>query len=222
MANMKLLDGSLTIDDAGKLTITSAAIGSLSGILKASAGDIAAAVADTDYQQAVTWGDGLAYSGGTADIDYTANLKITSNQLDTVQDIGTVDSPTFNGITLNNSPSAAADAVRKDYVDALIQGLKPKDNCLVATTANITLSGEQTIDGVLTSSSRVLVWQQSDAKENGIYVSAAGAWSRSTDADTSTEILGAYTKILQGTNYGGDQFVDTNSSAPEIGLGNHY
>jgi hypothetical protein len=58
----------------------------------------------------------------------------------------------------------------------------------VATTANITLSGEQTIDGVLTSASRVLVKNQSADDENGIYVSAAGAWTRATDYDEAEEI----------------------------------
>jgi hypothetical protein len=57
-----------------------------------------------------------------------------------------------------------------------------------ATTANIALTGEQTIDGVLTSASRVLVKNQTLAKDNGIYVSAAGAWTRATDADSATEL----------------------------------
>ena len=63
-----------------------------------------------------------------------------------------------------------------------------KESVLVATTANITLSGEQTIDGVLTSASRVLVKNQSTGSQNGIYVSAAGAWARSDDADISAEV----------------------------------
>lgn len=75
-----------------------------------------------------------------------------------------------------------------------------KDEVDVATTANITLSGEQTIDGVLTATSRVLVKNQTNAAQNGIYVSAAGAWSRSTDADTSAEVTsGMTTLVLSGT-----------------------
>ena len=214
----KIYNGAIVIDDAQKTALVTAKIGTLTGVLKAASGDVAQAVADSDYQQPVTWGDGLTYSGPTAGIDYTDNLKITSGQLDVAQAIKTTNSPTFANVVSNNAPSQASHLTRKDYVDALIQGLKPKDNCLVATTANIALSGEQTIDGVLTSSDRVLVWQQSDATQNGIYVSGSGAWTRATDADTGTEVLGAYTKILQGTNYGGDQFVDTNSSAPEIGV----
>ncbi len=75
-----------------------------------------------------------------------------------------------------------------------------KESVKVATTANITLSGEQTIDGVLTSTNRVLVKDQVLATENGIYVSAAGAWSRSTDADTSAEVTpGMMIPVEEGT-----------------------
>lgn len=75
-----------------------------------------------------------------------------------------------------------------------------KDEVDVATTANIVLSGEQTIDGVLTSASRVLVKNQTLGATNGIYVTAAGAWSRSTDADTSAEVTsGMTTLVLSGT-----------------------
>lgn len=59
----------------------------------------------------------------------------------------------------------------------------------VATVGNISLSGEQTIDGVLTSGSRVLVKDQTDPTENGIYVSSAGAWSRADDYDEPEEIV---------------------------------
>ena len=56
---------------------------------------------------------------------------------------------------------------------------------VAATTANIALTGEQTIDGVAcVSGNRVLVKDQATASENGIYVCAVGAWSRSDDADT--------------------------------------
>lgn len=74
-----------------------------------------------------------------------------------------------------------------------------KSPCVVATTVNITLSGEQTIDGVLTSASRVLVKNQSTASANGIYVSGAGSWSRSSDADSAGELEGAAVGVTQGT-----------------------
>jgi hypothetical protein len=92
-----------------------------------------------------------------------------------------------------------------------------KNPCAVATTANITLSGEQTIDGVLTSASRVLVKNQSTGALNGIYVSAAGAWSRATDADTSADVFtGMATRVTGGT-VGAGQYSLTTAGAIVLG-----
>ena len=60
----------------------------------------------------------------------------------------------------------------------LTGGLAFKSPVACATTANITLSGEQTIDGVTTSASRVLVWKQTDATQNGIWKTSSAAWTR--------------------------------------------
>lgn len=70
------------------------------------------------------------------------------------------------------------------------------------TTGNITLSGEQTIDGVLTASSRVLVGSQTTATENGIYDSDTGTWERSQDFDGSHDIVkGTLVRVTGGTLY---------------------
>lgn len=68
----------------------------------------------------------------------------------------------------------------------------------LATTANITLSGEQTIDGTLTSASRVLVWKQTTASQNGIYVTGAGAWTRATDQDATAEFRPGVPFLIKG------------------------
>lgn len=70
----------------------------------------------------------------------------------------------------------------------------------VATTHPITLSGEQTIDGVLTSASRVLVKDQGNKYENGVYVTGAGAWTRATDMDTADEFNNAAVYVSGGDN----------------------
>ncbi len=72
----------------------------------------------------------------------------------------------------------------------------------MATTANIALSGIQTIDGVLLlSDARVLVKNQTQAKDNGLYVvSPTGVWTRAQDADTSLEVTpGLFVSIEKGT-----------------------
>lgn len=64
-----------------------------------------------------------------------------------------------------------------------------KHSVLVATTGPIVLSGLQTIDAVvLPAGAAVLVKDQEAAKENGIYVVAAGTWTRRADADTSAKV----------------------------------
>lgn len=99
------------------------------------------------------------------------------------------------------TPSSANDLVNKAYVDATSSGLDIKVSVRAATTANITLSGAQTIDGVsVIAGDRVLVKDQSTGADNGIYVAAAGAWSRSSDADSSLEVnAGMFTFVEEGT-----------------------
>jgi hypothetical protein len=95
-----------------------------------------------------------------------------------------------------------------------------KEPCRVATTANITLSGTQTIDTVSCSNGdRILVLNQTDAKENGIYVMASGAWSRSTDADLGSELDGAAVAVQEGATYFSKIFLQTTTSVT-IGVSN--
>lgn len=103
------------------------------------------------------------------------------------------------------APTVASDAARLQDV----QSIPWKQVCKVAATANITLSGEQTLDGVLTSASRVLVWFQAAPAENGIYVSAAGAWARAADNDTASEMNGAVVSVAEGTLYKDKRFAQT-------------
>ena len=100
------------------------------------------------------------------------------------------------------------------YVDDAVSGVVSgwKEPADTATTANITLSGEQTIDGVLTSASRVLVKNQSSALQNGIYTTAAGAWSRSTDSNTAVELEGAAVTVSAGTTQGNTTWVQTSDN----------
>lgn len=80
-------------------------------------------------------------------------------------------------------------------------GLAIKQACLVATTANITLSGLQSIDGVtVAENDRVLVKNQTTGSENGIYNASSGNWSRSVDWDGSHEIArGTHVLVTTGT-----------------------
>jgi hypothetical protein len=87
-----------------------------------------------------------------------------------------------------------------------------------ATTANITLSGPQTVDGVaLMTGDRVLVKDQTTASENGVYVVGPAAWSRATDFDSSAEIVhGTIVYVQGGTTNAITMWVVT-TAAPAIG-----
>lgn len=112
---------------------------------------------------------------------------------------------TGGSITGMPSPTSGGDVATKSYVDAFASGIKPKAPVVAATTGPGTLATDfengDTIDGVvLATGNRVLVKDQADAKENGIYVVAAsGTPSRSTDADTGAELVGAYVFVEGGT-----------------------
>jgi len=100
-----------------------------------------------------------------------------------------------------------------DRLAGLLVNSAIKNPCAVATTAAITLSGEQTIDGVTTSGSRVLVKNQASSIDNGIYVSDSGAWSRAADFNGPRDVVeGTLIKVNGGTTTVGYWYVSTTGS----------
>jgi hypothetical protein len=91
-----------------------------------------------------------------------------------------------------------------EEVIAALASLSFLASARAATTANITLSGAQTIDGIaIVAGDRVLVRAQSVSTENGIYVAAAGAWSRASDAAAGAALLAATAVYVEsGTVHG--------------------
>jgi len=97
------------------------------------------------------------------------------------------------------TPTDDLDAVNKSYVDSVAQGLDPKESVRVATSTNIVLSGTQTIDGVaLNIDDRVLVKNQNDLSQNGIYLVKGGAWVRAADFVDGKVTSGAFTFVEEG------------------------
>jgi len=124
----------------------------------------------------------------------------------------------LTSVTVTQDPISGLQLATKQYVDAVAQGLNVKPAVLLATTANITLSGEQSIDGFTTSSSRVLVKNQSTQANNGIYVSNASTWTRAVDAATWAQLISAFVFVEQGTTQADTGWVCTVDPGGTLGV----
>lgn len=190
-------------------TITASLTGNVTGDVTGSVTGTVSSIANHDTD---------ALSEGTSNLYYT-DARVRANRLD--QLTAPTGDVSFNSQKITNlaDPTADSDAATKSYVDAARSGLDVKASVRVATTADITLSGTQTIDGVaLSTGDRVLVKDQSPGSENGIYVVASGSWSRATDADSSAEVTaGMFTFVEQGTVNADRGYVLTTDGAITVG-----
>lgn len=162
-----------------------------------------------------------------------ANTGVTSvvgtpNEIEVSAETGSIEIglPTnvsiLGTLTLSSDPVSSLEAATKQYVDNISAGITFHEAVRVATTENITLSGTQTVDGVaLALGDRVLVKNQTDAKQNGYYVVESAAWTRSLDADNSPdgELKGGdFTLVTSGTVNSGYGFVCSNIGTVSIGV----
>ena len=142
-----------------------------------------------------------------------SGLTITNSTIDSTT-IGATTPSTgvFTNITtttgqITTQPTGATDIVNLLALQSYAAGISWKQPVACATTANITLSGLQTIDTYTTlSGDRVIVKNQSTSANNGIYIASSGAWTRSTDADTWNELVSAIAFIEYGSQAGGAWF----------------
>lgn len=126
------------------------------------------------------------------------DAQVITNRLDELAN------PTAS-LNLNNqlitnllTPVSGWDATNKDYVDWLVNWTDWKESARCATTANITLSWNQTIDWITTvDGDRILVKDQTTWSENGIYVAGTGAWVRSDDANEDGELTAASALFIE-------------------------
>jgi hypothetical protein len=156
------------------------------------------------------------------------NLNFNGNEISSTNTDGNISlNPNGTGVVaVNNSritgltdPTDPQDAATKAYVDARAAGLDPKQSAQVATTGPIALSGTQVVDGVsLSVGQRILVKDQVDPTQNGMYVVAAGAWSRSADMDEPSELsAGLFFFVESGTVNENAGFVKSSDSVGTVG-----
>ena len=160
-----------------------------------------------------------SFSGGYRFLDGT--LLFDTGLSDSITTITLFDKD--QAFTANSDSHLATQKATKafivNYVAANASGMQIKAQCATVATSNITLSGEQTIGGVLTNLSRVLVIGQTDQTKNGLYVSAPGVWARSSDANTGALLWKAYVYIAGGT-YLGNSYSNNNATLINLGVDN--
>lgn len=148
-----------------------------------------------------------------ADIPSIAHTKIsdfdTGVRVNRLDQMAAATNP-VTGVT----PTADTHFAIKSYVDGVAQGLDIKEAARVATTANITLSGTQTIDGVAVSADqRVLVKNQSTSSENGLYLCKASTWARTSDLAAGSDAKSVFVFVSEGSTQADQGFVQTADTA---------
>ena len=152
----------------------------------------------------------------TGDLDVD-NININANTISSTNSNGDITlSPHGTGTVKvpsgydDRSGQNSLTLVTKGYVDAVKQALDIKASVHVASTANVSLTGGSSgleagdaIDGVtLVAGDRVLLKNQTDASQNGIYVAVAsgGTPARSDDANASVDVTsGMFVWVEEGT-----------------------
>lgn len=108
---------------------------------------------------------------------------------------------------------------QSDRTTGLVGNAAFKVPVRAATTAKITLNGLQTVDGVsLVAGDRVLVKDQDDTTQNGIWVVDTGDWYRAKDADGPHDwVQGSFIYVIEGTTYENTYWRLTTANPVRIG-----
>jgi len=161
-------------------------------------------------------GNGLDYDDSTGAISvYPSEFALNAVGAPT----GNVSMATYK-ITSLGTPTDSTDAATKAYVDSVTEGLHIHESVVAATTTNVNLANAlengDILDGVtLATTNRILVKNQTNKAENGIYVvQASGQPTRATDFDTATEVdSGDFVFVYGGTANASTGWVQTNRPA---------
>jgi len=176
---------------------------------------VSAVNAETSLNVNIT-GDAATLDGNDA-VDFVA---VAGDTMSGDLDMGT------NAITNLASPTQSSDAATKAYADSISESLDIKESVRVCTETNIDLtssSDPNPVDGVtLSDGDRLLLKEQTDGTENGIYVATTATdpttWSRSSDADEDSEVTsGMFVFVESGTTHTDQGFVLTTSDPITLG-----
>jgi hypothetical protein len=161
-----------------------------------------------------TWGNAIGVSVIDAGADWIYNLS-TTGKLNLSTGQAAADTVTFSTSVEPGQQTSVYNQVKA----AAFAEPTPWAAVQLRSTTNVSaLTGEQSVDGVTTSTSRVLLTAQTDASENGIYVTASGAWARAADADASSEFeFAKKVNVTAGTAGASQNWYYTSADGPTIG-----
>lgn len=175
----------------------------------------------------IGYGTGISLSGGniTLGTELVGLAGLSSTGMVVRTGAGTYANRSVQFVASNLHPGYSISVSQADGVAGnILLGFDSSDaswkqGVICATTANITLSGTQTIDGIaVVANDRVLVKDQTTASANGIYLVAAGAWARALDFNTSGDLtLGAIIPVRSGTTNGNTAWRLTTTGAITLG-----
>ncbi|MGP6422543.1 tail fiber protein [Pseudomonas pharyngis] len=101
------------------------------------------------------------------------------------------------------------------YLAEELGKLDGKQSVRVAATANVVLNGAQQIDGVaVIAGDRVLLPNQTLAKDNGLWIVANGDWIRANDANISAKVTPGLTVMVEEGTLNGDSLWHLTTNAP--------
>lgn len=146
----------------------------------------------------------------------TANFQAIGNSKAVITD----GSGNLAGSSVSSSTLAFLDATSsvQTQIDSKVPIVQNQKTVKVATSTVIALSGLQTIDGVsLVAGDEVLQAQTTAIVNNGIWVVASGAWTRSTQMPTGSDASKAKIFVLQGTLNAGTIWTCTNATGSLVG-----
>jgi hypothetical protein len=161
--------------------------------------------------------DNLNFNGNViSSTDTNGNISLDPNGT------GAID---VNGARIVNvgSPSTGTDVANRDYVDNKVTGLTWKTAANLLATVDVPLTGTiasmtaLNIDGhgALDNGYRLLLLGQSTVADKGIYDYIESGLNytltRSADANTYTELIGASIFIQEGTSYANTGWVQSNT-----------
>jgi hypothetical protein len=184
-----------TMDINGTVKSSGFILGTLNGIMKAASGVLGLATGGTDFENPLTFNYPLSRSSNTIGLNYNAtNLQLTSNALNTIQDIATASFPTFAGLNISgnllstgqgqfNTLSTTRDAT----VSGTLNAATGRTRTIVIAASNSTALEKAQADYVCTGVSAL------SAALSGTVLTSPSSISPGTTAPTHINVSGSGT-----------------------------